>query len=103
MQLDALAFGAHPDDGELTCGGPLIKLRARNHHIGVLALTPGEAGPLGSAAIRAAESEEAAGIMGLSAHKTLDIPDGNIVSSQENRIKVMVEIREYRPKIVFAP
>lgn len=103
VQLDALAFGAHPDDVELTCGGTLIKLRARNYDIGVIALTQGEAGTLGSAAIRATEFEEAADIIGLSAHKMLDIPDGNIVSNQENRIKVIVEIREYRPKIVFAP
>ncbi len=103
MKLDALAFGAHPDDVELTCGGTLIKLIDQNHKIGVIALTQGEAGTLGNASTRAMEFKKAANVMGLSIHKMLDIPDSNIISNQENRIKVISEIRKYRPKIVFAP
>jgi bacillithiol biosynthesis deacetylase BshB1 len=103
MKLDALAFGAHPDDVELTCGGTLIKLIDQNHKIGVIALTQGEAGTLGNASTRAIEFKKAAKIMGLSIYKMLDIPDSNIISNQENRFKVISEIREYRPKIIFAP
>ena len=103
MQLDALAFGAHPDDVELTCGGTLIKLIDQNYKIGVITLTQGEAGTLGNASTRAMEFKKSAKIMGLSIHKMLDIPDSNIISNQENRFKVISEIREYRPKIIFAP
>ena len=103
MQLDALAFGAHPDDVELTCGGTLIKLIDQNYRIGVISLTKGEAGTLGNMPTRAMEFEKSARIMGLSVHKMLNIPDGNIISNQENKIKIISEIREYRPKIIFAP
>ena len=60
MQLDALAFGAHPDDVELTCGGTLIKLIDQNYRIGVIALTQGEAGTLGNASTRAMEFKKSA-------------------------------------------
>jgi N-acetylglucosamine malate deacetylase 1 len=103
MRLDALAFGAHPDDVELTCAGTLIKLADNNYKIGIVSLTQGEMGTRGSPEIRAAEFEQAAKIISTSVHKILDIPDGNIDSSHENRIKVIRLIREYQPKILFAP
>ena len=48
MQLDAVAFGAHPDDIELFCGGTLIKLGSQGRKIGVISLTKGELGTRGS-------------------------------------------------------
>jgi bacillithiol biosynthesis deacetylase BshB1 len=41
--------------------------------------------------------------MGLAASKMLDIPDGRIEGSWENKLKIVREIRAYRPRIVFAP
>jgi LmbE family N-acetylglucosaminyl deacetylase len=38
----ALAFGAHPDDVELFCGGTLIRLAELGHTTGVVDLTRGE-------------------------------------------------------------
>ena len=49
MKLDVIAFGAHPDDVELGCGGTIIKLAALGHTTGVIALTRGELGTRGSA------------------------------------------------------
>ena len=103
MQLDALAFGAHPDDVELTCAGTIIRLGAQGYKTGVISLTRGELGTRGTAKIREAEFAEAGRIMGLSVHKMLDLPDGNVSVTYENKLKVMREIREYRPRIVFAP
>lgn len=103
MQLDALAFGAHPDDVELSCAGTLIKLHCRGYKTGVISLTRGELGTRGSAEIRAEEFQEAAEIMGLSTHTILDIPDGNIEAKWENKIKVICKIRAHKPKIVLAP
>ncbi|MFQ5675709.1 MAG: bacillithiol biosynthesis deacetylase BshB1 [bacterium] len=103
MQLDVLAFGAHPDDIELTCAGTVIKLGAMGYKTGVIALTQGELGTRGSPEIRAQEFEDAGRIMALSVHKMLDIPDGNISLNQENKLKVIREIREYQPRIVLAP
>jgi bacillithiol biosynthesis deacetylase BshB1 len=103
MQLDLLAFGAHPDDIELTCAGTIIKLGSMGYKTGVVSLTHGELGTRGSAEIRAREFEAAGKVMGLSVHKMLDIPDADIAVTQENKLKVIGEIRAYRPRIVLAP
>ena len=103
MQLDSVAFGAHPDDVEISCAGTLLKLASKGYKIGVISLTHGELGTRGSLEIRAQEFQEAASIMELSAHKMLDIPDGNVAVNWENKLKVIREIRTYQPKIVFVP
>ena len=103
MTLDALAFGAHADDVELSCGGTLIKLAGMGYKTGVVALTRGETGTRGSVEIRAREFAKAAEVMGLAVHKMLDIPDGQIEVTWENKLKIIAEIRAYKPRIVFAP
>ena len=103
MKLDVLAFGAHPDDIELTCGGTIIKLGDMSYKTGVVALTRGELGTRGTAEIRRQEFEAAGQVLGLSVHKMLDIPDGQVAVTQQNKLKVIREIRAHQPKIVFAP
>jgi bacillithiol biosynthesis deacetylase BshB1 len=103
VNLDALAFGAHADDVELSCGGTLIKLGALGHRTGAVALTQGEMGTRGGPEIRAREFDRAAEIMGLSAHEMLDIPDARLEATWENKLKVIAVIRAHRPRIVFAP
>jgi bacillithiol biosynthesis deacetylase BshB1 len=103
MKLDALAFGAHADDVELACSGSIIKLGASGHKTGVITLTRGEMATRGSAEIRAQEFAQSAKIMGLASHKMLDIPDGRIEVTWENKIKIIKEIRTYKPRIVFTP
>ncbi len=103
MALDVLAFGAHADDAELSCGGTLIKLAGMGYKTGVVALTRGETGTRGSAEIRAREFAKAAEVMGLAVHKMLDIPDGRVEVTWENKLKIIAEIRAHRPRIIFAP
>ncbi|MFC2160784.1 bacillithiol biosynthesis deacetylase BshB1 [Acidobacteriota bacterium] len=103
MKLDALAFGAHADDVEIGCSGTILKLGALGHTTGVISLTKGEMATRGTPEIRAKEFQLSAEIMGLSAHKMLDIPDGRIDKTWENKIKIIKEIRAYKPRIVFAP
>lgn len=103
MKLDAIAFGAHADDVELACSGTLIKLGASGYKTGIITLTRGEMATRGSAKIRAQEFEQSAKIMGLAAHKILNIPDGRIEVTWENKIKIIKEIRTYKPRIVFTP
>ena len=103
MKLDALAFGAHADDVELACSGTIIKLGASGHKTGVITLTRGEMATRGSAEIRAQEFAQSAKIMGLASHKMLDIPDGRIEVTWENKVKIIKEIRTYKPRIVFNP
>ncbi|MFH1943434.1 MAG: PIG-L family deacetylase, partial [bacterium] len=103
MKIDALAFGAHADDVELACSGTLIKCAALGYKTGIITLTRGEMGTRGSADIREKEFREAAAIMDLSVQKMLDMPDGRVEVAWENKLKVIKEIREHRPRIVFAP
>jgi bacillithiol biosynthesis deacetylase BshB1 len=103
MELDALAFGAHADDVEITCGGTIIKLAALGRKTGVIALTRGEMATRGTPEIRAEEFKTSAEIMGLAVHKMLDIPDGRIEVTWENKLKIIAEIRAHQPKIIFAP
>ena len=103
MQLDAVAFGAHPDDIELFCGGTLIKLGSQGRKIGVISLTQGELGTRGSPEIRSQEFQEAATVLKVFTHKILDIPDGDVAVNRENKLKIIREIRTYQPAVVFAP
>lgn len=98
---DVCAFGAHPDDIEIACGGTMAKLAAKGRKVALIALTQGEMGTRGSKNLRAQEFENAAGVLGSHCHKMLDIPDGQIRNSQENRLKIIEQIRLLRPRTVF--
>ena len=103
MKLDALAFGAHPDDIELTCAGTLLKLQARGHKTGVVSLTRGELGTRGDSETREREFAAAARILSVQAHSMLNLPDGDLNCNWENKLAVIREIRRFKPGIVFAP
>ena len=103
MELDALAFGAHADDVELACSGTMIKLGQLGYKTGIVTFNKGETGTRGNAEIRAKEFSDAGEIMGLTVHKMLDVPDGRVEVTWENKLKIIKEIRTYRPRIVFAP
>jgi len=101
--LDILAIAAHRDDVEQTCGGTLLKMAQRGHRTGILDLTQGEMGTRGTAEDRAREATEAARILCVSWRQALDIPDGRIENTWENRLKVARIIREQRPRVVILP
>jgi bacillithiol biosynthesis deacetylase BshB1 len=101
--LDILAIAAHRDDVEQTCGGTLLKAAQRGQHTGILDLTQGEMGTRGTADDRAHEAADAAKILGVSWRRALDIPDGRVENTWENRLKVAGVIRETRPRVVILP
>ena len=101
--VDVLAIAAHRDDVEQTCGGTLLRMAARGLRTGILDLTQGESGTRGSTAERAAEAEEAARILGVSHRQALDLPDGAISNSFENRLKIARVVRELCPWVVILP
>ncbi len=101
--LDVLAIAAHRDDVEQTCGGTLLKAAQRGQRTGILDLTQGEMGTRGSAEDRAREAADAAKILGVSWRRGLDIPDGRVENTYENRLKVATVIRETRPRVVILP
>jgi bacillithiol biosynthesis deacetylase BshB1 len=101
--LDILAIAAHRDDVEQTCGGTLLRMAQRGQRTGILDLTQGEMGTRGTAEERAQEAAEAARILRVSWRQALDIPDGRVENSFENRLKVARVIREQRPRVVILP
>jgi N-acetylglucosamine malate deacetylase 1 len=101
--LDILAIAAHRDDVEQTCGGTLLKAAQRGQRTGILDLTQGEMGTRGSAEDRAREAADAAKILGVISRRALDIPDGRVENTWENRLKVAAAIRETRPRVVILP
>ncbi len=103
LPLDILAIAAHRDDVEQTCGGTLLKMAQRGQKTGILDLTQGEMGTRGTAEDRAREAADAAKILGASWRRALDIPDGRVENTWENRLKVASVIREMRPRVVILP
>ena len=101
--LDILAIAAHRDDVEQTCGGTLLKMADRGYHTGILDLTRGEMGTRGSAQDREREAAEAARILKTAWRGALDIPDGRVENSWENKLKVARVLREQRPRVVILP
>jgi len=101
--LDILAIAAHRDDVEQTCGGTLLKAAQRGQRTGILDLTQGEMGTRGTAEDRAREAEDAAKILGVTWRGALDIPDGRVENTWENRLKVAKVIRQTRPRVVILP
>jgi bacillithiol biosynthesis deacetylase BshB1 len=101
--VDVLAIAAHRDDVEQTCGGTLLVQQSLGWRTGILDLTRGEAGTRGTAAERAAEAEDAARILQVSHREALDLPDGNVQNTLENRLKIAAVLRRLRPRVVILP
>jgi bacillithiol biosynthesis deacetylase BshB1 len=102
-KLDVLAFGAHPDDIEMTAGGLLCKLVDTGLGVGIVDLTRGELGTRGTAEIRTDEARAAARIIGATMRECLDLPDGGVRNTEEARLKVIRVLREYRPSLIIIP
>ncbi len=102
MKLDILAFGAHPDDVELSCSGTLAKQSSLGYKCGVVDLTQGELGTRGTAEIRLEEAQAAGKIMGLAIRENLGFKDGFFKNDIEHQLEVVRMIRKYRPEIIIA-
>jgi len=101
MKLEILAFGAHPDDVELGCGGTLAKEITLGRKVGIIDLTRGELGTRGSAEIRDMEATAAAQILGVAVRENLNMRDGFFVNDEEHQLAVIRMLRKYRPEIVL--
>jgi len=101
MKLDILAFGAHPDDVELGCGGTVAKEICFGKKVGIIDLTRGELGTRGSVAIRNSESAKASEILGISVRENLEMRDGFFINDEAHQMKIIKMIRKYRPEIVL--
>lgn len=102
MNIDILAFGAHPDDVEISCGGTLLRYAKEGKKIVIVDLTQGELGTRGSASVRMQESEDASTKLGLVDRINLGMSDGFFEETEENLSKIIREIRHFKPKIILA-
>ena len=102
-KLRVLAFGAHPDDIELGCGGLLALCAKRGQPAGVIDLTRGEGASRGTIEERAAEAAEGARILGLTVRENAGLPDLHLEDTLDTRLMVADLVRKYRADLVLAP
>ncbi len=100
--VDVLVIGAHPDDCEIFMGGTLFHLKNIGKEIAICDLTRGELGTYGNKNTRDEELNNAKEMIGIKHRFTLNIPDGDIKNTLENRLKVIELIRKLKPEIVFS-
>ncbi len=98
--LDCLGIGAHPDDMEILAGGLLALLVSQSRRTGILDLTRGERGSLGTPTDRRREWEAASRVLGLSVRKNLGLPDGALQDDLPSRRKLAQALRDLRPALV---
>ena len=105
--LRIICFGAHPDDCEIQAGGVAAMWAAKGHHVKLVSVTNGDighwreaGGPL--AKRRKAEAEQADKILGVTC-EVLDIHDGELLPTIENRRLITRLIREWKADIVMSP
>lgn len=109
--IDVLAFGPHPDDVEIFCGGTLLRLAQLGYSTAVVDLTRGEAASRGTPEEREREAWAASKILGLRFRENLGFPDTGIESGQgagsrnpdSQLSRVVATLRRHRPEIVLIP
>ena len=101
-QLDVIAVGAHPDDIEIACGGTLAALVDAGYRVGIIDLTDGEPTPLSPGPdVRLAEAKAAGEALGIHLRTLLHLPNRRLFDSFEARVKLAVEFRKHRPRLVI--
>jgi len=105
-KLRIIAFGAHPDDCELRVAGAAAKWAALGHHVKFVSVTNGDIGHWKSAGgplaqRRTAEVQKCARLLGITS-EVLDIHDGELLPTLENRKLITKLIREWQADIVLS-
>ncbi len=105
-KLRIIVFGAHPDDAEYKTAGTAVKWARLGHHVKLVSVTNGDighwkeaGGPL--AQRRSAEAAACAKKLGVTS-QVLDIHDGELLPTLENRKLITRIIREWKADIVIA-
>jgi N-acetylglucosamine malate deacetylase 1 len=101
MKLDILAFGAHPDDVELSCAGVLLVEKNNGKKTGIIDLTAGELGTRGTGEIRKEEAAAAAKILGVKIRENLGMADGFLQNDETHQRKIITALRTYQPEIIL--
>ena len=104
-KLRIIVFGAHPDDAELRAAGTGAKWAALGHHVKFVSVTNGDIGHwrMAGGALaqrRTAEVKKGAEILGIT-HEVMDVHDGELLPTLENRREVTRLIREWKADVVI--
>lgn len=102
MKVDILAFAAHPDDIEISCGATICKHVDLGKRVAIVDFTRGELGTRGSGELRLQEAEKASQIMGIHARENLGFRDGFFVHDEAHILEIVKMIRKYQPEIILA-
>jgi N-acetylglucosamine malate deacetylase 1 len=105
-KLRVIIFGAHPDDAEYRGAGVAMKWAKAGHHVKLVSATNGDIGHWQSAGgplaqRRLQEVQEVARKLGVST-EVVDIHDGEILPTLENRKIITKLIRQWNADIVIA-
>jgi bacillithiol biosynthesis deacetylase BshB1 len=101
QKLDILAFGAHPDDVELGCGGTILAAVAEGKKVGIIDLTKGELGTRGTVDIRLMEAQAASKVLGVTVRENVGMADGFFKNDQDHQLVIIECIRRFQPTIVL--
>lgn len=101
--MTVMVLSAHPDDAELACSGTVRKLTNEGINVVFVECTRGELGTRGTPELRLREAEAAADILGASARECLEMPDGSIMHTDDNVMKVVEAIRAHKPHLMLIP
>ena len=101
MKVDILAFGAHPDDVELGCGGTIALSIAQGKKVAIVDLTQGELGTRGDVQTRKSEAKIASDVLKIYNRENLKFKDGFFENNLENQLVLIEKIRKYQPNIVL--
>jgi N-acetylglucosamine malate deacetylase 1 len=99
---DAVCVGAHPDDVEIGMGATVAKMVRSGKRVAIVDLTNGEPTPYGTPEKRAAESTQAARILGVE-RRTLTQSNRYLLDTVEARMELAEVLREFRPRMLFIP
>ena len=107
--MNVLVVAPHPDDESIGCGGAIATHADAGDRVTVVWLTSGGAGvgstdPARAREIRETEAVAAAGLLGLTGHIFLGLPDGDLgseVTAATTAIAGLVD--RIRPGVVYAP
>lgn len=104
-QKRLLVIGAHPDDCDFFTAGTAIKLVSKGHAVKYVSVTNGNAGHYRQsgeelAQRRYAETQASAKVLSIT-YEVMDLDDGKLTPSLENREAILRKIREYRPDIII--
>lgn len=105
--LNIIVFGAHPDDCELDAGGTAARWAKLGHKVKFVSVTNGDIGhhKMAGAILarrRTDEVRKAAKILGVTT-EVLDIHDGELLPTLENRRTITRKIREWNADVVVGP